>query len=417
MTNEVINLTESQKVPVVEEAKRRKYAYKAVIASTVGYAMDGFDLLILGFILNAVALGLGLTTSEAGSLVTWTLIGAVIGGLVFGVLSDYYGRVKVLTWSIVLFASFTGMCALAQGYWDLLIYRTIAGIGLGGEFGIGMALAAEACRPNERARMSSYVGIGWQAGVLAAALLTPLLLPVIGWRGMFAIGVIPALASFVIRHYIGEPEIFVKKSKEKRKGNPFKALVSDRETIKASIGISILTSVQNFGYYGIMIWMPSYLSQQFNYSLTKSAMWTAVTVVGMAFGIWLFGQLADRYGRRPIFLIYQVGAALMVLAYSQLTDPFSLLIGGAVMGMFVNGMMGGYGALISEVYPTEARATAQNVLFNIGRGIGGLGPLVVGLIVSLYSFQTAIALLASLYVLDILATLFLIPEKAGKPLE
>lgn len=417
MTNEVINLTESQKVPVVEEAKRRKYAYKAVIASTVGYAMDGFDLLILGFILNAVALGLGLTTSEAGSLVTWTLIGAVIGGLVFGVLSDYYGRVKVLTWSIVLFAGFTGMCALAQGYWDLLIYRTIAGIGLGGEFGIGMALAAEACRPNERARMSSYVGIGWQAGVLAAALLTPLLLPVIGWRGMFAIGVIPALASFVIRHYIGEPEIFVKKSKEKRKGNPFKALVSDRETIKASIGISILTSVQNFGYYGIMIWMPSYLSQQFNYSLTKSAMWTAVTVVGMAFGIWLFGQLADRYGRRPIFLIYQVGAALMVLAYSQLTDPFSLLIGGAVMGMFVNGMMGGYGALISEVYPTEARATAQNVLFNIGRGIGGLGPLVVGLIVSLYSFQTAIALLASLYVLDILATLFLIPEKAGKPLE
>ncbi|MCD1126619.1 MFS transporter [Jinshanibacter sp. LJY008] len=404
-------------MPVVEEAKRRKYAYKAVIASTVGYAMDGFDLLILGFILNAVALGLGLTTSEAGSLVTWTLIGAVIGGLVFGVLSDYYGRVKVLTWSIVLFAGFTGMCALAQGYWDLLIYRTIAGIGLGGEFGIGMALAAEACRPNERARMSSYVGIGWQVGVLAAALLTPLLLPVIGWRGMFAIGVVPALASFVIRHYIGEPEIFVKKRKEKRKGNPFKALISDGETIKASIGISILTSVQNFGYYGIMIWMPSYLSQQFGYSLTKSAMWTAVTVVGMAFGIWLFGQLADRYGRRPIFLIYQVGAALMVLAYSQLTDPFSLLIGGAVMGMFVNGMMGGYGALISEVYPTEARATAQNVLFNIGRGIGGLGPLVVGLIVSLYSFQTAIALLASLYVLDILATLFLIPEKAGKPLE
>lgn len=417
MTNETINLTDSQKTLVSEEAKRRKYAYKAVIASTVGYAMDGFDLLILGFILNAVALGLGLTTSEAGSLVTWTLVGAVVGGLIFGVLSDYYGRVKVLTWSIVLFAGFTGMCALAQGYWDLLIYRTIAGIGLGGEFGIGMALAAEACRPNERARMSSYVGLGWQAGVLAAALLTPILLPIIGWRGMFAVGVLPALASFVIRHYIGEPEIFVKKSKVKRKHNPFKALIADKETFKASIGISILTSVQNFGYYGIMIWMPSYLSQQFNYSLTKSAMWTAVTVVGMGFGIWLFGQLADRYGRRPIFLIYQVGAALMVLGYSQLTDQYSLLIGGAVMGMFVNGMMGGYGALISEVYPTEARATAQNVLFNIGRGIGGLGPLVVGMVVALYSFKIAIAMLASLYILDILATLFLIPEKAGKPLE
>lgn len=417
MSNESINLTDSQKVLVLEEAKRRKYAYKAVVASTVGYAMDGFDLLILGFILNAVAMGLDLTSSQAGSLVTWTLIGAVVGGLVFGVLSDYYGRIKVLTWSIVLFAGFTGMCALAQGYWDLLFYRTMAGIGLGGEFGIGMALAAEACRPNERARMSSYVGLGWQAGVLAAALLTPVLLPIIGWRGMFAIGVIPALVSFVIRHYIDEPEIFVQKQKEKRKSNPFKALIADAQAVRASIGISILTSVQNFGYYGIMIWMPTYLSKQFDYSLTKSAMWTAVTVVGMGFGIWLFGQLADRFGRRPIFLIYQVGAALTVLAYSQLTDQYSLLIGGAIMGMFVNGMMGGYGALISEVYPTEARATAQNVLFNIGRGIGGLGPLVVGMVVAQYSFQVAIAMLASLYVLDILATLFLIPEKMGKPLE
>ena len=234
---------------------------------------------------------------------------------------------------------------------------------------------------------------------------------------MFAIGVIPALVSFVIRHYIDEPEIFVQKQKEKRKSNPFKALVADAQAVRASIGISILTSVQNFGYYGIMIWMPTYLSKQFDYSLTKSAMWTAVTVVGMGFGIWLFGQLADRFGRRPIFLIYQVGAALMVLAYSQLTDQYSLLIGGAIMGMFVNGMMGGYGALISEVYPTEARATAQNVLFNIGRGIGGFGPLVVGMIVAQYSFQVAIAMLASLYVLDILATLFLIPEKMGKPLE
>src|SRR6202044_4252866 len=94
------------------------------------------------------------------------------------------GRIKVLTWTIVLFAVFTGMCAFAQGYWDLLAYRTIAGIGLGGEFGIGMALVAEAWPADKRARGSSYVALGWQAGVLAAALLSPLLLPVIGWRGV-----------------------------------------------------------------------------------------------------------------------------------------------------------------------------------------------------------------------------------------
>lgn len=403
------------------------YAKKAVIASTVGYALDGFDLLILGFILTAIAADLGLTPIESGSLVTWTLIGSVIGGFIFGALSDRYGRIKVLTWSIVIFAGFTGLCALAQGYWDLLIYRTIAGLGLGGEFGIGMALAAEACKPSERTRMSSYVGLGWQAGVLVAALITPLLLPLIGWRGMFAVGMLPAFISFVIRHYIGEPEIFVEKQKEMQESNtkisPFKELVKDVKTLKASIGITILTSVQNFGYYGIMIWMPGYLSRKFGYGLTQSAMWTAVTIIGMGLGIWIFGQLADRYGRRPIFLIYQVGAAVMVLLYSQLVEPVALLFGGAVLGIFVNGMLGGYGALISETYPTHARATAQNVLFNIGRGVGGFGPAVVGILSASaisfggLSFNTAIVVLASLYILDILATLFLIPAKTGVELE
>ena len=107
------------------------------------------------------------------SLVTATLGGAVIGGVVFGALSDRLGRVRVLTWTIVLFAVFTGLCAMAQGYWDLLLYRTIAGTGLGGEFGIGMALVAEAWPAARRARASSYVGLGWQAGVLTAALVTP----------------------------------------------------------------------------------------------------------------------------------------------------------------------------------------------------------------------------------------------------
>ncbi len=171
------------------------YGWKALLGSAVGYAMDGFDLLILGFMLTAISADLGLTPAQGGSLVTWTLIGAVAGGIIFGALSDRYGRVRVLTWTIVLFAVFTGLCAFAQGYWDLLIYRTIAGIGLGGEFGIGMALAAEAWPARHRAKPASYVALGWQVGVLGAALLTPLLLPIIGWRGMFIIGIFPAFVA------------------------------------------------------------------------------------------------------------------------------------------------------------------------------------------------------------------------------
>ena len=120
------------------------YARKALIASALGYAMDGFDLLILGFVLGDIAKDLRLTPTQSGSLVTMTLVGAVVGGIVFGMLSDKFGRIRVLTWTILIFAIFTGLCAFAQGYWDLLAYRTIAGLGLGGEFGIGMARVAEA---------------------------------------------------------------------------------------------------------------------------------------------------------------------------------------------------------------------------------------------------------------------------------
>lgn len=400
--------------------KVNQYGWKALLGSAVGYAMDGFDLLILGFMLTAISADLALSPSQAGSLVTWTLIGAVAGGVIFGALSDKYGRVRVLTWTIVLFAVFTGLCALAQGYWDLLIYRTIAGIGLGGEFGIGMALAAEAWPARHRAKAASYVALGWQVGVLAAALLTPLLLPYIGWRGMFILGIFPAFVAWYLRAKLHEPEVFVKKAASTptaSKFESFKLLVKDKATAKVSAGIVVLTSVQNFGYYGIMIWMPNFLSKQLGFSLTKSGLWTAVTICGMMLGIWIFGQLADRIGRKPSFILFQAGAVISILTYSQLTDPTAMLIAGAFLGMFVNGMMGGYGALMAEAYPTQARATAQNVLFNLGRAVGGFGPVVVGAVVSAYSFQIAIAMLALIYVVDIIATIFLIPELKGKELE
>jgi len=391
-------------------------AMKALWGSAIGYAMDGFDLLILGFMLRAISADLNLTPAQGASLVTATLIGAVVGGIGFGMLSDRLGRVRVLTWTIVLFAVFTGMCALAQGYWDLLAYRTIAGLGLGGEFGIGMALVAEAWPASKRARASSYVGLGWQLGVLAAAIATPLLLPTIGWRGMFAIGVLPAIAAYFIRHSLHEPEVFVARTRDKPKESSLRALIKDWDTTKLSLGMVILCSVQNFGYYGVMIWLPNYLATRFGFALTQSAVWTSVTIAGMALGIFAFGHIADRVGRRPTFFAYMLGAAIMVVVYSRLTDPIHLLVGGAVMGFFVNGMLGGYGALISELFPTTARATAQNVLFNIGRGVGGFGPVVVGAIAAAYSFELAIGLLATLYVLDIIAMWLLIPERRGAEL-
>jgi MFS family permease len=392
------------------------YARRALVASATGYAMDGFDLLILSFMLPTLIAGLHLSGAQAGSVVTWTLVGAVIGGLLAGAISDRYGRIRVLTWTILLFAAFTGLCALAQGYWDLLVYRTIAGIGLGGEFGIGMALVAEAWPANKRARASSYVALGWQAGVFCAAFITPFLLPLIGWRGMFIVGVFPAIVAFALRRVLHEPALFVATARQGQHVSPYRYLFANADVTRTTIGIALMTSIQNFGYYGTIIWLPTYLSTRLGFTLTRSAMWIAVTVAAGAVGMWIFGQLADRIGRKPMFIAFQAGAMAMAFIYPRIADPTALLIAGAFTGVFLSGMVGGYGALISESYPTQARATAQNVLFNVGRGIGGFGPIVIGWLALKYSLPAALSFLVIIWAVDILVTLVLTKERMGAAL-
>ncbi|MHB8185706.1 MAG: MFS transporter [Dermatophilaceae bacterium] len=403
-------------VPAPDE-RPGKRAWQAVGVSAVGYAMDGFDLLILGFALTAITATFSLSGTQAGSLATITLLGAVLGGFVGGILSDYIGRVKVLTYSILIFAVFTALTGLSPNFALLTVFRFLAGVGLGAEFGVGMTLAAETWPAKMRARATSYVALGWQAGVLLAAIVAAWAIPTIGWRGLFMLGAIPAVFAFFVRKNVDEPALFEERRHEAKEKFPLMQLFRDAETSKSAVGMFVLCSVQNFGYFGLMIWLPSYLAKQYGFGLTKSAVWTGVTVLGMAAGIFIFGQLADRFGRRPMLFVFQAGAAISVLAYSRIDNEVTLLIGGAIMGVFVNGMLGGYGALMAELFPTTARATAENVLFNLGRGVGGFAPLVIAAVAAAYSFQLAIGLLSVIYVIDIIATVFLIPERKGLALE
>ena len=410
-----------------------KRRWKMMYASVAGYAMDGLDMLILSFAMTAIIKEFGLSFADAGLIATYTLIGAVLGGWIFGIMADYVGRVKVFALTIVVFSIFTGLCAIATSVTELNIYRFLAGLGLGGEFGIGMTLVAETWPAAKRARATAGVAVGWQLGVVLAAVLAALVIPHYGWRGLFAIGVLPALFAAWARRGIPEPDLWVNRKMIKEaiqqkvakgeslteteqevynKANKFPLshlFAGSRKTV-TTFALTIMTSVQNFGYYGIMIWLPTILMQKHNLTLNKTTTWMVVTVIGMIIGIFLFGQIADRVGRKPAYISFYIGSAASVYIYSTLSDPMHLLIGGAILGFFCNGMMAGYGALLSEHYTTDARSTAQNFIFNSGRAVGGFAPVIIGMLAAQYTLNGALALLAVMYLAAGANVFFLVPE-------
>lgn len=416
-----------------------KYRWKVIFASVMGYAMDGLDMLLLSFVLTAVMGTFGLSLAQGGLVATVTLLGAVLGGYVFGIAADYIGRVKVFSLTILIFAVFTGLTAFANSFVELNTYRFLAGLGLGGEFGIGMTLVTETWPKEKRARATGGVALGWQLGVLAAAGISAYILPTYGWRAVFLVGALPAVFAAWARYGLKEPEIWTNKNQLKKnlaqkvKNNqpltkaeqalyqeatkfPLWHLFANKRTSLTTLGLTIMTSVQNVGYYGIMTWLPTILMSKHGLTLNKTSTWMAATVVGMMLGIVCFGYIADKVGRRPAYISFQLISAASVWIYSNLSDPMYLLIGGAVLGFFCNGMMAGYGALLSENYSTNARSTAENFIFNTGRAVGGFAPLVIGILAAQYTLSGALALLAFIYVAAAVSVYLLVPETKGKEL-
>lgn len=432
-------VAEQVKLFAGDDAATWRRRWVMLFASVAGYAMDGLDMLILSFAMTAIVHEFGLSLAEGGLIATYTLIGAVLGGYIFGIAADYMGRVRVFSWTIILFSVFTGLCAAAHSLPELNIYRFLSGLGLGGEYGIGMTLVAETWPAAKRAQATAGVAMGWQAGAVLAAVLAALVMPYYGWRGLFLVGVLPALFAAWVRRGLPEPDIWRERQAAKRQVQakdaagtalsaneqeilrqgqrfPLAQLFSSPRQTVITVALTIMTSVQNFGYYGIMIWLPTILMGMHNLSLTKTTTWMVVTVLGMILGIYIFGYFADHAGRRPAYIIFYLCSAAAVWLYSLLNDPVYLLVGGAVLGFFCNGMMAGYGALLSEHYTTDARSTAQNFIFNTGRAVGGLAPAIIGLLARQYTLSGALALLAVIYVAAAVNVFCLVPETKGRRL-
>lgn len=389
-----------------------EYRKKTVVASVTGLTLEGMDIMFISFAMSMIIAEFNIDFATGGLISSITNIGMLLGGVIFGIMADKFGRVRVFTYTIFLFAIGTVLTGFATSMEEVYIYRFIAGLGAGGEYGIGMALVAEAWPKNKQGRASSYVSVGAQYGVILAALVSALVLPTLGWRALFFIGGLPIIFAFIVRKNLDESPEWLKAQKEKKatakaeKGKLIQLFESPRITI-TTLSLAMMATVQIAGYNGLMIWLPSMLQQSQGLSVSSSALWTISTAVGMIIGMLTFGIFMDKFGVKRAYGIFLLASACAVFLYSYATGSAWVLIGGAIVGFFANGMFAGYGALISSFYPVQIRSTATNTIFNFGRAVGGLSPILVGFILENYNMTTAMIYLAILYCVSFIVMLSL----------
>lgn len=377
-----------------------KYQRKVLVSTAAGIGLENMDIMFLAFSLSSIITSLNVTSVQAGFISTITNLGMLVGGIFFGLLADKFGRVKIFSYTVITFSVASLLMMFASNIYWIYLFRFIAGIGAGGEYGACMSLVSETFNKKHLARATSVVAVGGQVGAVMAAILASLIIPVFGWKMLYVIGVLPVLLVLVIRKDLKEPEDF-SESKENGDKAKFSLLFKDSKTTWQTVGLSLMVTVQIAGYFGLMNWLPSIMQKQLGLSVSGSSLWMISTIFGMSLGMLTFGTIMDKLGPRLSFGIFLVASALSVYLLTLAKGQWSLLLAAVVVGYFINGMYGGYGAIISFLYPTEIRATANNFIMNVGRAIGGFSSVVIGFLMDNYSLTIVVMFLSVIYIISL----------------
>ena len=388
-------------------------AYQVKVGTLVsaGFGLENMDIMFLSFALSSIIGEFGLTTTEAGAISTVTNLGMLLGGILFGILADKFGRVKMLSLSILIFGLATGAIYFSHSVTSLYILRFIAGIGGGGEYGVGMTILAENFSKKKLGRTSSIVAVAGQVGAMCAAILSMSILPTYGWRFLFLFGLVPVVLTVFIQKHLKESDSF-KAIKTENKGK-ISDLFKTRQLTHQTLVLMWMAIVQIAGYFGLMNWLPTIMQKKLNLTVAGSSSWMIATIIGMSLGMLTFGQILDKLGPKVAFGLFLIASSLAVYVLTIPTTLASLTLVGAVVGYFSNGMFTGYGAVVSRLYPPEVRATANNVIMNTGRCIGGLSSIVIGFILAHYSIMTVMLFISVLYILSFLAMMTVKNLRAG----
>jgi len=404
--------------------------WKSFWAAFLGWTLDAMDLLLFAFAVGSIAHVFGLSGTQVGALFSVTLFASAFGGALFGIVSDYVGRVRALTYTIIVYSAFTGLSAFAPNVTFLLICRVFLGLGMGGEWASGEVLVAESWPRQHRGKVIGMVQSGWAVGYILAACLATVIIPYtdvnVGWRVLFLIGITPAFLVFYIRRHLDEPEIWKKTSDMRKQGQLSEKAagftlgqIFQPDLLRYTITATILTSLCMIAYWGLYFWIPQFLSrplEEGGVGLTeKGFIWIIPINIGAFFGCNTFGLISDRFGRRPVFVTYLLAMAVLVWFFGNSTTLTQVMLLGPFIGFFGTGFYSGFGAIFSEIFPTRARGTAQGFCYNVGRGISSIAPPLIGFFAEKWGFGHALASVA-IFAVAAAIVVMTIPETKGKEL-
>lgn len=406
----------------VNEDRITRQMWMSLGGAFAGWTLDAMDWMLLALSLHLIQADFHCTLRQVGLLATVTLGGAAVGGTVMGIVADYFGRVRTLMVTMILYGVFTALCGFAQNFEQLLVLRLLTGLGLGGEWGVGATLVSEYWPDKYRAKCTSFVHSGWPIGYGLGTLAYMWVTPHWGWRGLFFVGIIPAILAILFRTAVPEPDAF-KEVQEKRAAAvarheaapkfPLTQLFS-RAYLRLTLLGGVLTSGALMAYWGSATWLPTYLANARGLNIVKTAGFLILLNAGAFVGYQFFGWLADRKGRRLAFTLGMTGSIIVTLIYVMIPGERGLLYFGPVFGFVSYGFFGPFGAFISELFPAESRATGTTLVFNIGRCASMASPFVIGAIAEAKGLGFGLGTTVVFNLIG-LAALFLLPEtvKAG----